>query len=378
MSGIYIHIPFCKSKCGYCAFFSTAAIKKYLPLFPDAIADEARSRSGEVLEAVDTLYIGGGTPSLLPPDVISQIVTSVANTLHFDPHHLNEFTIEVNPDDVTPQKADLWKTLGVNRISLGVQTFDNEELLTIGRRHTAEAAIEAIKILKSRFDNISIDLIFGLPRQSFDSWKRSLQSAIDLKPQHLSAYSLTFEERTRFTLLRERGEIHEADEDLSESMYALLVDKMREAGYEHYEISNFARQGFRSIHNSSYWAGIPYLGLGPAASSYDGHRCRRTNHPSLETYLHRFAKGIEESSQYYEIETLTDEELSEEFVLTRLRTDKGIEFADFSNRFGADALQRLKRRAVGIKQSLLRIDPTGIALTEEGFFVSDEVILDLI
>lgn len=377
MSGIYVHIPFCRSKCGYCAFFSTAAISKYLPPFPEALAEEARQRNGELRSAPDTLYIGGGTPSLLSPDEIARVVTGVAEALDFDPSGLREFTIEANPDDVTPEKAEAWKALGVNRVSLGLQSLDDDELRIIGRRHSADGAVEAFGLLQSFFRNISVDLIFGLPGQTADSWLRSLRRVLDLRPQHLSAYSLSFEERTRFTLMRDRGEIAEADERLSEGMYRSLAAMTREAGMEHYEISNFALPGFRSVHNSSYWTGAPYLGLGPAASSYDGHRRRRTNHPSIAAYLRRYGENAADTDCCGE-EILTDEELIEEYVLTRLRTAEGIRTADFLSRFGERELQTLMRRAGRIKQSLLRRDADGMALTEEGFFVSDEVILDLI
>ncbi len=374
MSGIYIHIPFCRSKCGYCAFYSRVGAESSLKDFLVALEKEFSSRQHELISPVNTIYIGGGTPSLLPAEAIMRIAAMLEPFFSED---LKEFTIEVNPDDVSDQKIGLWKSIGVNRVSMGVQSFVDRELSIIGRRHDSSQARRAVEKLTENFSNVSLDLIFGLPSQSYESWKYSVDSALGFKPQHISAYSLTFEERTRFSHLLRAGEIAEADEDLSENMFSYLNNRLADEGYLHYEISNFALPGFHSVHNSSYWKGIPYLGLGPGASSYDGRFTRRSNPGDLKKYVGHFKAGS--GTPFYTEETLGIDELQEEYILTRLRTAKGISIDEFSSAFGAEAASRLAFEALKLVSSGNIVVGDGkIRLTEAGFLVSDSVIVSLL
>ena len=270
MAGVYVHIPFCASRCSYCDFFSTLQLEQTGAAYVEAVIAEARLRRDELQgEAVRTLYLGGGTPSQLPVPLLARLVEGLRGVFGFQ--DLEEFTVEANPDDVTPSWCAALPPLGVNRVSMGVQSFEDGILRLIGRCHTAQQAVQAVNNLRqSGIDNISVDLIYGLPGQTISSWTDTVKQALDLEPQHISAYGLTYEEGTRLWRQRERGEVIEVPEEQCLEMYRILVGCLKSAGYEHYEISNFALPGFHSRHNSSYWNDTPYLGLGAAAHSYDG------------------------------------------------------------------------------------------------------------
>lgn len=383
MGGLYLHIPFCQSKCGYCAFYSLVGHESYIGDFAGAIVNELDERLSEMALPVDTIYIGGGTPSLLAPEVFFGLADSLkSRACAAGRESIREFTVEANPDDVDETIADIWASSGVNRVSMGVQSFSDKELKIIGRRHNAASARRSYDVLRNRFGNVSLDVIFGLPGQTFESWKATVDEVIRLSPEHVSAYSLMFEERSRFSAMLEAGEIMDVGEDVSSRMFQYLAEAMCSAGYEHYEISNFARPGFRSLHNSSYWKGLPYLGLGPGASSYDGKRTRRTNPSDLKAYLHRFGHSGAYPSKalFYEEECLSDEELVEEYLLTRLRIAEGICLDDYRNRFGEKEADRLFMKASGLSRlngDVLAVNKHNIALTERGFFVSDDIIVEL-
>lgn len=326
MSGIYVHIPFCKSRCIYCDFYSTTGgDNAQQARYVTALIEEYRKRIGELKGSpVTTLYIGGGTPSQLSPDLLSQLFAAI------DHSSVSEFTVEVNPDDVDADYAEALYALGVNRVSMGVQSFIDNELKIINRRHTSKQAIDAVSILKSvGINNISIDLIYGLPLQSLQSWQVSVEQAVRLGVQHISAYNLTYEEGTLLTRLRDTGQIAEANDELCVAMYNLLADKLRQAGYEHYEISNFALSGFRSRHNSAYWDFTPYLGLGAGAHSFDGET-RRYNPADINSYLTHIEGGttaaIAEPMEWWEH--------YDELIMLRLRTADGLDARDIIKRFG--------------------------------------------
>ena len=295
MAGVYVHIPFCASRCSYCDFFSTLKLPQTGEAYVEAVVAEARLRCAELRgEAVRTLYMGGGTPSQLPLPLLERLLAGLGEVI--DLGSVEEFTVEANPDDVTPQWSAAVKALGVNRVSMGVQSFEDPILRAIGRRHTARQAVEAVNALRQAgIDNISIDLIYGLPGQTVASWARSVEEAIALEPQHISAYGLTYEEGTRLWRQRESGEVVEVPEEQCLEMYRTLVEMLAAAGYEHYEISNFALPGYHSRHNSSYWDETPYLGLGSAAHSYDG-AVRRYNPADLQEYIATIASGKPASS----------------------------------------------------------------------------------
>ena len=374
---VYVHVPFCRRKCIYCDFFSVVERLADWPALVGSLLAEARQRAGAFAgddsPYPSSLYIGGGTPSLIPADEFRCLAEGL---LALFPDGTEEFTIEVNPDDVSEEKVAVWSAAGVNRVSMGVQSLVDSELKTIGRRHTAVDAIRAFDRLRKSFGNISLDLIFGLPGQTCDSLRHTAEGFLDMSPEHISAYSLMYEEQTALTRMRDSGAIAEASEVDSVEMFSMVSGMLADAGYEQYEISNYARDGYRSIHNSAYWQGLPYLGLGPGAHSYDGLRTRRANRPDLKAW-----QGAESGFPYTE-EILSDDELREEYIMTRLRTREGISLEDFARSFGASERARLLRQArqftapAGSEPLLSRTD-SSLSLTKSGIMLSDEVISSL-
>lgn len=374
MAGVYVHIPFCASRCSYCDFFSTLSLHEAAGPYVEAVIAEARLRRDELGgEPVKTLYLGGGTPSQMPLPLLERLVTGLADVL--DLSGVEEFTVEANPDDVTPDWCASLPPLAVNRVSMGVQSFEDDILRAIGRRHTARQAVEAVLNLRSvGIDNISIDLIYGLPGQTLASWTHSVNQALDLHPQHISAYGLTYEDGTRLWWQRERGEVEEVPEDVCVAMYRTLVKRLREAGYEHYEISNFALPGYHSRHNSSYWDETPYLGLGAAAHSYDG-RVRRSNPCDLRGYIDIVNAGKPACEQ----EEMSWWERYDERVMLGLRTARGVDADRLQADFGSQAWRHFTREAARhISAGNIHLDSDGhYQLTEEGILLSDSVIRDL-
>lgn len=380
--GLYIHIPYCKSKCVYCDFYSAGTRIADFTRLSDAIASELTLRAEE-MPGLDTIYIGGGTPSVIPPAIFTSMIDRIRE-LAGDKWHPREFTVEVNPDNVDYNHIRAWADSGVTRISMGVQSFDDKLLDWLKRRHDSARALSAYSSLREAFDNISIDLMFGIPGQTTKSWQDSIRRAIQLKPEHISCYALMYETGTALTHMRDTGRIAECPDRLTEDMYLILKHELTEAGYEHYEISNYARPGYRSRHNSSYWSGTPYLGLGPSAHSYDGGRIRRANPSDLRSYLDTYAPSpclqntIAENTPYYIEENLDDTELTEEYILTRMRTAEGISLNDYETRFGPDATQRLLNNAEPyIASGTLFIKHGRLSLTDKGIMVSDDIFVSL-
>lgn len=388
--GVYIHFPFCKRKCYYCDFYSVGSSFADWESFASAVEHEFASRHIRE-DAVVSLYLGGGTPSLAPTELIGRFRAMIRNKV-------GEFTIEVNPDDVTEVKARGWKEAGVNRVSMGVQSLDDSELKLIGRRHDSATARRAYTILRRFFTNISLDLIFGLPGQTMESFGTTLDGFLEMRPEHISAYSLMYEERTALTRMRDSGKIDEIDEEDSVEMFRLLSRRLGEAGYERYEISNYSLSGFHSHHNSNYWKGIPYVGLGPSAHSYDGHATRSFNAPDLSLYIKEWngddkhvscitkEKGVKISlatekpaGKLIETEHLSNDELREEMVMTRLRMAEGLNLSEYRGRFGDSAYRLLLRQAERYIRSGALYHPVSetLALTEEGVMISDEVMASL-
>lgn len=393
--GLYIHIPYCKKRCLYCAFYSCGIVQARWDDYMLALRNELAThlhnpsipQSPEKLSqshnpdhscvSPNTLYIGGGTPSLIPPadflnlmKILRQEGISLAK--------LKEFTLEVNPEDVSEELAYLWHQSGVNRISMGVQSFVDSELKAIGRRHSASEAMKAYKILSERFSNISLDLMFGLPGQTLDSLCQSIEEIIRLNPSHVSLYSLQYEERTALTHLRDRGDLEETSDDITVAMFQTASRMLTEAGYEQYEISNYAKPGARSIHNSAYWQGKSYIGLGPSAHSYDGKRLRRGNTPDIKRYINYYLNRQATEPPYIE-ESLTDEELLDEYVMTRMRTREGISKTETIQKFGPDNWYRiLKNASRYIISGHIKEHTEGISLSSSGIMNSDTIILDLI
>ena len=374
MAGVYVHIPFCASRCSYCDFFSTLQLAEAGTPYVETLISEARLRCAELCgTSVRTLYMGGGTPSQLPLPLLSRLVDGLRETL--DLSVVEEFTVEANPDDVTPEWCRGVAAMGVNRVSMGVQSFEDPILRLIGRRHTAEQAVDAVSNLRQAgIDNISIDLIFGLPGQTAASWTTSVEQVIALKPQHISAYGLTYEDGTRLWRQRERGEVVEVPEELCLEMYRILVSELQGAGYEHYEISNFCLPGYHSRHNSSYWNDTPYLGLGAAAHSYDG-KVRRWNPHDLHQYINKIKAG----ELACELEELTRSERYDERVMLGLRTARGVDVERLRVDFGDKAWQHFIREAAHhVEEGNLRVTEDGsYVLTRDGIMLSDSIIRDL-
>lgn len=374
-SGIYIHVPFCASRCIYCGFYSTLrhdlksryveALCKELVLrstYLDDIEDKGKRCN------IDTVYIGGGTPSQLSADDFKIIFRTIHRVFKCSPR---ETTVEVNPDDMDENLAEVLAGCGVNRISMGAQTFDNERLRFLRRRHKASDIPRSVKILHDAgIKNISIDLMFGFPDESPADFNDDVCKAIDLGIPHISAYSLMYEEGTPLYKMLHDGTVRQIDEEASLLMYASLIDTLEKNGYEHYEISNFAKPGFRSIHNSSYWKDLPYLGIGAAAHSYD-RKSRQWNVADIEKYIH----GIETGKPAFEIETIDEDTHYNDLVTTALRTREGLDLSLLNDGYRSYALDNAK---TSIAAGLLREEGEHLIITRKGLFVSDTVMSDLI
>ena len=330
MAGIYIHIPFCIQRCSYCNFFSVVSINLVNEVI-NAIIKELSIRKDYLKnEPVQTIYFGGGTPSLLTIQQIEKLLNTVYT--NFPVEQNAEITFEANPDDLTKNYLFDLKEVGINRLSIGIQSFDDDKLKILNRRHNATQAHEAVReAQKAGFNNISIDLIYGLPFQSLDEWGADLDKAFSLSIQHLSAYGLTFEEKTLLSKQKEKKIIEPADEELMIKMYELLLEESSKKGFDAYEISNFSLPGFYSRHNSSYWNQTPYLGVGPSAHSYNGIS-RQWNVAAIQKYT----EGILKNSSFYEQEILSLEDRYNEYVLLGLRTKNGINIDALEQNFGTE------------------------------------------
>ncbi len=369
---LYLHIPFCQSRCIYCDFYSTTSLS-LRETFTERLCREMEQRRGELpSRRLRTVYIGGGTPSQLPPACLRRVAEETRRL--FEVTEETEFTVEANPDDVTPEWVAEARSCGVNRVSMGVQSLSDGTLRLLRRRHTAAQARAAVETLRAGgITDISIDLIYGLPGQSGTDFRRDLSEALALPVTHLSAYALTVEEGTPLAAMLSRGELRLPDEETVRSEYEALMDRAAEAGFEHYEISNFARPGFRSRHNSAYWDGeTPYLGCGPGAHSFDGHATRRHNLPDLAAYL-----AATDLPPFRE-ERLTADERYDETVFTALRTRDGLSLDAVARHFGAETLAFLEKSArPHIAAGRLETRDGRLRLTRAGIFVSDGVMSDL-
>lgn len=369
--GLYFHIPFCNSRCTYCDFYSTTMGEQMRSGYVAAAMAELEARREEYEQhGFATIYMGGGTPSCLDDE---QIVGMLQSTKEMCAVLADaEITLEANPDDIALERVVRWRSAGVNRVSLGVQTLDDDVLKRLNRRHSAQQAIEAVQVLvRGGIENVSVDLIYGLPGQTLEGFRCDLLQVLSLPVKHLSAYSLMLEGDTPLARSVSRGDVRVADEELSGAMFRLLTHEMRCTGFEHYEISNFALPGYRSRHNSSYWKGTPYVGVGPGAHSFDGAH-RRFNRPELLVYLQNMGRPP------CETELLTANERANEQVMVSLRTCEGIDLNDFSQRHGEAALRHVMNEAESfLQQGLLQLSEGRLALTHDGIFVSDMVMSEL-
>lgn len=371
MAGIYIHIPFCKSRCIYCGFYSTTLLdlrKKYI----NAVCREMELRKNYIREPFSTIYLGGGTPSLLDEAELTKLFLYINNV--YDVDRNAEITMECNPDDITPEFTNMLSRLPINRVSMGAQTFADSRLRLLHRRHNSDEVKHAVKLLREAgIKNISIDLMFGFPDESLSQWKEDISAALALNVEHISAYSLMYEEDTPLWKMLDTGKVKEIDEELSLTMFKKLVCQLTDAGYEHYEISNFARPGYRSRHNSSYWHQVPYIGLGAAAHSFDLNS-RQWNVADLKLYIEEINNGIIPMER----EELDNDTTFNDIITTALRTSDGIDLNALETRLGKRYRNTLISAAgKHLEQGLLEIRHDRLRLTAEGIFISDMVMSDL-
>lgn len=372
MAGIYIHIPFCKTRCIYCDFYSTTR-NELQQRYIHALCQELKNRKDYLKDdPVKTIYFGGGTPSQLSGEDFSSIFRTIEDTYGLE--HAEEITLEANPDDLTEEYAAMLQALPFNRISMGIQTFDDATLKLLNRRHNSAQAITAVeRCRQAGFRNISIDLIYGLPGETDKRWAHDLQQAVNLNVEHISAYHLTYEKGTRIYEMLQAHRIREVDEDSSVRFFSTLTDTLGNAGYEHYEISNFCKPGMHSRHNTSYWKGIPYLGCGPSAHSFNTE-AREWNLSSLDTYI----DSIEKGHRSYETEVLDKVTRYNECVMTSLRTSRGVSLEYIEQAFGTEFRQYCRNMAAPhLKSGKLNIHNDYLSLTRDGIFISDNILSDL-
>lgn len=371
MAGLYIHIPFCRKKCSYCDFHFSTTFSEYRKRMVDAICNELKERSGFLQNSrIETIYFGGGTPSILNYEELTLIMDTIHESFSVtsDP----EVTLEANPEDITPDNLDLWKSKGINRLSIGLQSFKQEDLDWMNRAHTMEQSYQCVPLaIQHGFKNITVDLIYGLPGLKMKEWRSHIQTVLDLGVPHVSAYCLTIEPRTALNNWVTKGKIVPQGEEEQIEQFNLLVEELQKNDFEQYEISNFARRGYGSKHNSSYWKGIPYLGVGPSAHSFNG-RNRYWNVSNNMKYM----QAIEKGETYIEQEVLSDVNRFNEKILTGLRTSYGVSL---------DELDEIRQRSLNFDEILENFIHEGwidqmdniIRLTKEGKLRADYIASEL-
>ncbi|MCK0160838.1 radical SAM family heme chaperone HemW [Allomuricauda sp. F6463D] len=376
MSGIYIHIPFCKQACHYCDFhFSTQLEKKEVMV--NAIGKELVMRKSEVEDEVETIYFGGGTPSVLSIEEIQQLIQSVYDNYKVIDHP--EITLEANPDDLVSSRAqskDLfldYKKSGINRLSIGIQSFFDEDLKLMNRAHNAGEAEKCIQEATKHFDNITIDLIYGIPGMDNERWKRNIQKALDFGLPHISSYALTVEPRTALKKFIKKGVVPDVDDEQAQEQFHILVEMLEAQGFVNYEISNFGKPGFFSKNNTAYWQGKHYLGVGPSAHSFDGKH-RSWNIRNNPTYIKKISEGV----LPMEIETLSKTDRYNEYVMTGLRTVWGVDLDKIASDFGPNYLDYLNQQSKKYMEShLLFLEEGKLLVTKQGKFLADGIASDL-
>jgi oxygen-independent coproporphyrinogen-3 oxidase len=368
MATLYFHIPFCRRICTYCDFYKVGAME-LMPAVVHRMHEELEARSNYTTErALTSIYFGGGTPSLLHPNDIEALIEHARKL--FDCSAVEEITLEANPDDLTAEYVAALRDTSIDRLSLGIQSFDDEVLRFMNRRHNASEAVKAVERLrKAGYDNLSIDIIFGIGGFPSDTLPKSLQQAVELNVEHISAYHLTVEERTRLGIMTRRGEYTPISEEQSEADYALVEHTLAAAGYEHYEVSNYARSGYRAKHNSAYWMGIEYLGIGPGAHSFSGDDRR---------WCSSSAREYSEGRITFEHETLTTIDHLNEYIMTSLRRCEGIDLEHITRCYGAtEALRIADGAEAWLSQGILKKQGSHLAIPTDKFLLSDAVIESL-
>ena len=371
MSGIYIHIPFCKQACHYCDFHFSTNLKKKDEMVL-ALAKEIEMRKNEFQdEIVETIYFGGGTPSILQIADLKFLIDAVYK--NYKVVENPEITVEANPDDLTENRIIELSNNKVNRLSIGIQSFFEDDLQLMNRAHNVEEAKKCLEIATHYFDNISIDLIYGVPEMSNEKWLQNIETALSFGVPHISSYALTVEPKTALHSFIQKGIIPQPDDEVAQEHFQILVDKLSENGFIHYELSNFGKENYFSKNNSSYWLGKKYIGIGPSAHSYDGKN-RGWNVSNNSLYI----KSIQENKLPIEIETLTKTDRYNEYIMTGLRTIWGVSFERIEQEFGKTYLDYLNQQAAKfIEDHLLFVDDNILRTTKKGKFLSDGIASDL-
>ncbi len=371
MSGIYIHIPFCKQACHYCDFHFSTSLKKKDEMIL-ALAKEIEMRKSEFQdEIVETIYFGGGTPSILSIEDLRFLIDEIYR--NYKVVENPEITVEANPDDLTENRIIELSKNKVNRLSIGIQSFFEDDLKMMNRAHNAEEAKKCLETATQYFDNISIDLIYGVPEMSNEKWLQNIETALSFGVPHISSYALTVEPKTALHSFIQKGIIQQPDDEIAQEHFHILVDKLSENGFIHYELSNFGKENYFSKNNSSYWLGKKYIGIGPSAHSYDGKN-RGWNISNNSLYI----KSIQENKLPIEIETLTKTDRYNEYIMTGLRTIWGVSLERVEQEFGKSYLDYLNRQAAKfIEDHLLFVDDNILRTTKKGKFLSDGIASDL-
>ena len=367
MAGIYIHIPFCKQPCHYCNFHFATSLRHKNELVAALLKETELRQKYFGRETVETIYFGGGTPSLLPAEDLRSLADKIRSV-----HTVSgnaEVTLETNPDDINEEKILAWKEAGINRLSIGVQSFFDDDLQWMNRAHNANQAAGSLQLAVRHFDNITMDLIYGTPGLTNEKWKHNVETAISLGIPHLSCYALTVEPKTPLQKMIIQGKMQDVNPDKQSEQFLLLMQWLREAGYEHYEISNFAKPGFRSRHNSSYWSGKKYLGIGPSAHSFDGDS-RQWNVSNNQQYI----DGINQETIPFEKEQLSATQKLNEYIMTSLRTMEGLKLDQVKEDIAQQLLAVSKKyRDTG----LMNLENNSLVLTKEGKLLADGIAADL-
>ena len=375
--GLYVHIPFCMRKCRYCDFLSFECHDdRALSQYADALCREISARYEEwPYRVVDTVYIGGGTPSILPPEDMKRVMDCIRDNFTIDEN--SEITIEANPATLDDKKLETYLEAGINRISIGVQSFDNSILNLLGRVHDKNDALNAVRMAKkSGFKNVNVDMMFGIPGQTFKMWRDSLRQCIFLRPEHISLYSLQIEEGTQFHKMMENGTLEPTADSADRTMYHDAIDMLEHAGYNHYEISNGALPGFESRHNLKYWSYKDYLGLGPGASSFiGGHRFKNTS--SVLDYLNYIKQGLPPVKPE-DVEHYTPREEMGIFVFTGLRKTEGFDIRDFEDTFNIDFFDVYDPSIITRMRGLIEMNGFVMKLTDKGLDVSNKVMAECV
>lgn len=370
MSSIYIHIPFCKQACHYCDFHFSTSLKKKDELV-NALKTELSLRKVELTNTVECIYFGGGTPSLLSAEELNSLIETVYT--NYNVSETPEITLEANPDDLTKDKITELGKSKINRLSIGIQSFFEDDLKLMNRAHNAKEALQCIEFSKTEFDNISIDLIYGIPGMTTQKWKENLNIALQLDMPHISSYALTVEPNTALKRFIEKGVVPPVDDDLAKQHFDILVETLQQAGYSNYEFSNFGKQGYHSKNNTAYWTGKSYLGIGPSAHSYNGKQ-RSWNINNNPKYIKSIQQGIIPN----EVETLSVTDRYNEYVMTGLRTIWGISLSKIEKEFGLNFKTYVLQQAKNfIEDHLLFLDGDTIVVTKKGKFLSDGIASEL-